>query len=291
MKTFKNLLIPILAIFCSLFLLAGCTDKKPANKGTINLAYGNWSEGVAVTLLLEELFPKMGYELQTTLADPAPIFAAVAEGKQDIMIETWLPVFHKTFFDTYGDKLEIIGTWFDAAIMGFAVPTYVTIDSLEDLNDAVEKFDGKIFGIDSGSSTMNTAKKAVEAYNLNYDLIESSEPAMLAALEDAVQRKKWAIIVGWEPHTMFSHFDIKFLKDPKNAWGADQAEKIQVAARKGFSKEYPELAEFFSKMKFNSSEIASLMDVANNSTPNTQKPMIRQWIKENQALVDSWFVE
>jgi glycine betaine/proline transport system substrate-binding protein len=291
MKTSKRLLLPIVSACCALFLLSGCADKNSADKNTIRLATGNWPEGIAVSQLLEALIGDMGYTVKTTLADPAPIFTAVANGQQDVMIETWLPLFHQSYFDQYGAKLEVIGTWFDAAIMGFAVPTYVTIDSLEDLNDAVEKFDGKIFGIDSGSSTMNTAKKAVEAYNLNYDLIESSEPAMLAALEDAVQRKKWAIIVGWEPHTMFSHFDIKFLKDPKNAWGADQAEKIQVTARKGFSKEYPELAEFFSKMKFNSSEIASLMDVANNSTPNTQKPMIRQWIKENQALVDSWFVE
>ena len=44
-------------------------------------------------------------------------------------------------------------------------------------------------------------------------------------------------------------------------------------------------------MKFNSAEIASLMDVANNSTPNTEKAMIRKWITENQALVDSWFVK
>ena len=44
-------------------------------------------------------------------------------------------------------------------------------------------------------------------------------------------------------------------------------------------------------MKFTTAEIGSLMDLIEQSTPQTEKTLIREWISENQALVDSWFVE
>lgn len=287
----KRHLVPTIAACCALFLLAGCAERKAADKGTIRLACGNWSEGIAVSQLLEALIGDMGYSVETTLADPAPIFTALADGHQDIFVETWLPVFHKAYFDKFSPKLEIIGTWFDAAKMGFVVPKYVEIESVEEMNDVSEAFNGKIFGIDAGSSTMDTAAEMVKQYNLDYELIASSEPAMIAALQDAIERDKWVVIIGWEPHTMFAHFDLKFLADPKDVFGAGEPEKIQATARKGFSVEYPEIAALFSKMTFNSAQIGSLMDVAVNSTPQNEKALIRQWISENQTLVDSWFIE
>jgi len=289
MKTSKRLLLPIVSACCALFLLSGCADKNSADKNTIRLATGNWPEGIAVSQLLEALIGDMGYTVKTTLADPAPIFTAVANGQQDVMIETWLPLFHQSYFDQYGAKLEVIGTWFESAQVGLVVPGYVTIDSIEEMNPVADDFNGKIVGFDAGASTMIVAEEAIKQYGLNYELIASSEAAMLAYLQNAIEKKEWVVIPGWEPHTMFARYDLKFLTDPKGLFG--EPERIEATARKGFSKEYPEIAKLFSRMKFTTAEIGSLMDLIDKSTPQTEKTLIREWISKNQALVDSWFVE
>ena len=101
MKTTSRLTFA--AACCAAVLAAAGCGKAPdaASKGTIRLAYVNWSEGVAVTHLLEVLLGDMGYQVETTMADAAPIYTAVAEGQQDVLVETWLPTTHKAYFEQY----------------------------------------------------------------------------------------------------------------------------------------------------------------------------------------------
>lgn len=294
MKTLKRTFTPLLAACCAVFLLAGC-GQKPASdsaaatdKGTIRLAYVNWSEGVAVTYLLDALLTDMGYTVKTTMADAAPIYTSVAEGQQDIMVETWLPTTHKSYFEQFGPRVELISTWFEDAKIGLVVPKYVEIDSLDQLNDVKDKFKGKLTGIDAGAGVMACTDDAIEQYPLDYELIASSGPAMTAALKGAIDKKDWIAVTGWAPHWKFARYELKFLEDPKGVYGG--SEKIHAAARKGFSAEYPEVAEFLGRMKFNGTEIGSLMDKLETSTLGDEKA-IREWISENQALVDSWMAK
>ena len=158
-------LSPLLAaVPAALLLFSGCgkqaatsdTDSTAANKGKIRLAYVNWSEGVAVTHLFASLLDDMGYEVETTMADVAPIYVSVAEGKQDVMVETWLPTTHKAYAEQYGSRLETVSTWFEGAKIGLVVPDYVEINSIDELNAAKDKFKGKIIGVDAGAGIMGS---------------------------------------------------------------------------------------------------------------------------------------
>lgn len=292
MKMLKCYLAPTVAACCALFLLAGCGDPKPArestDKGTIRLAYVNWSEGVAVTYLLDALLTDMGYTVETTMADAAPIYTSVAEGQQDVMVETWLPTTHKSYYEQFGSRVELISTWFEDAKIGLVVPKYVEIDSLEQLNDVKDAFNGKLTGIDAGAGVMQCAEDAIKQYALDYELIASSGPAMTAALKGAIDKNEAIAVTGWEPHWKFARYDLKFLEDPKGVFGG--AEKVQSAARLGFSEDFPEIAAFFGRLKFTGPEIGSLMDKFETSTLS-EAETIREWISENQALVNSWMAE
>ncbi len=276
-------------------LLAGCGQQQEAestqtaadtDKGTIRLAYVNWAEGVAVTHLVTVLLEDMGYEVEATMADVAPIYTSVAEGNQDIMVETWLPHTHEAYYKEYGDQVELISTWFENARIGLVVPDYVTIESIEDLNGARGKFDGQITGIDSGAGIMRATETALDAYDLDYELLASSGAAMTAALQSAIEKEEWIVVTGWSPHWKFARYDLKYLEDPKETYGA--TEKIHSAARLGFADEYPEVAALFGNMKFDAVQIGSLMDAMQGVQDGQEEATVRAWIADNSALIDSW---
>lgn len=46
----------------------------------------------------------------------------------------WLPLTHQSFYEQYGDQIDDLGANLNGARNGFVVPSYVEIDSIEDLN-------------------------------------------------------------------------------------------------------------------------------------------------------------
>lgn len=271
----------------AVFTVAGC-GTQPAEeegKGTVRLAYVNWAEGVAVTHLMDVILSDLGYTVETTMADVAPIYTSIAEGNQDVMIETWLPVTHEAYYEQFGERVELISTWFDEARIGLVVPSYVEIDSIEDMNAARDHFNGIITGIDSGAGIMSTTERAIEAYGLEFELLASSGPAMTAALQNAIDNQDHIVVTGWAPHWKFSRYDIKFLEDPEGVYGA--TELVHAAARLGFSEEFPEVTHVFRSMKFDANQIGSLMD-AMEGADGAEERAIREWIAENNDLVQSW---
>ena len=87
----------ILALGMSALLLTGvvtgCSPADTSVKGTVKLGYVNWTECIAMTnlaaIVLED---EMGYKVELTMADIAPVFTSVASGHTDAFLDVWLPV-------------------------------------------------------------------------------------------------------------------------------------------------------------------------------------------------------
>jgi glycine betaine/proline transport system substrate-binding protein len=267
--------------------MAGCSSEKENSK-TIRIAYPNWAEGIAMTQLVDHVLEDMGYDVELTMADPGLVYASMAEGSEDFLLDAWLPVTHESYMKQYGDNLEVIGTTFEGAKIGLVVPTYVDINSIDELNDNADKFDGQIIGIGQGAGIMKKTNVALKDYSLsNFELIPSSGPAMTTALGEAIRKNEPIVITGWQPHWMFARFDLKFLEDPKGVYGA--SEKIQKIARKGFSKDQPEVALFLKNMKLTGQQLGSLMDVLRTPKTEAEKSAaVDKWIQDHQTLVNSW---
>ncbi len=276
-----------LALLSVGLFVSGCGQADRADTGdTIRLAYVNWAEGVAVTHLVGVLLEDMGYAVEKTMADIAPIYTSVADGNQDIMIETWLPHTHAAYYEQYGESVELISTWFDSARIGLVVPDYVTIDSIADLQEHRDRFGGRITGIDSGAGIMGSTEQAIEDYELDLELLASSEAGMTAALQSAIDSGDWIVVTGWSPHWKFARYDLKYLEDPKGNFG--DTELVHAAARLGFTEEYPDIADLFGNMKFDAAQIGSLMDVMDGVSDAQIEATVRGWIADNEVLVQSW---
>ncbi len=284
MKTGKWGLLILMVL--SLAILPGCKNNSGEAPGKkVKLAYMNWTEGVALTHLMTCVLEDMDYEVDLTLADVALIYAAVSQGDQDIMMETWMPVTHQTYWKKYQGQFEVLGTWFDNARIGLVVPEFVEIDSIEQLNNNNEKFDNEIIGIDSGSGVMEKTERAIEQYQLDYKLVASSGPAMTAALKAAIDRNEPVVVTGWTPHWKFARYDLKFLQDPQGVYGS--TEEIRFICRKGFKKDMPKVAALFENISFNAEQINSLMDAVTNAEGD-EKEAARDWLVLHKELIDSW---
>lgn len=271
--------ISMLVVASLLFAACGESGKKE-----INIAYVNWAEGVAMTHLAKVVLEEQGYSVKLKNADVAPVFAALAKKDADIFLDSWLPVTHADYMKKYGDKLEILGDLYTEASIGLVVPSYVDINSIEDLATNKDKFKGEIVGVDAGAGIMAVTEQAITDYGLDYQLLSSTGPMMVASLKKAIDKGEWIVVTGWRPHWKFSRYDLKFLKDPKGTYG--EAEVIKGIARKGFKADHPFVAEFISNMKFTNEGISSLMDEVENAA--TESMGVKSWIKKNQDLVNSW---
>lgn len=170
-------------------------------------------------------------------------------------------------------------------LIGLVVPAYVPINSIEELPEFTERFKQEIVGIDAGTGIMKCTEAAIPAYDLDYKLMISSGPAMTALLDKAIKKKEWIVVTGWTPHWMFDRYELKVLDDPKKIYGT--SEHIRAIARTGFSKEHPFAAELLGNIHLTDRQISSLMS-AIEQTRGTEREAVREWIKQNRALVDSW---
>lgn len=105
---------------------------------TVSLYYVNWAEGVAMTNLAAAILEDEGYTVTLTEADPGIVFTTIAQGDADAFLDAWLPVTHGTYEEEYGDQYLDLGYNYEGARIGLVVPTYVEIDSIDELNDLLE---------------------------------------------------------------------------------------------------------------------------------------------------------
>ncbi|MDX9801919.1 MAG: glycine betaine ABC transporter substrate-binding protein [Spirochaetia bacterium] len=291
----KFSMVVLIMLMVGSFAFAGGNKESETSGKTANLVYANWEEGVAYTHLAKVVLEDMmGYDVTITASDVAPAYASVSGGDQDAFMETWLPVLHKDYIDKYGDDLVDLGHVYEGTLSGLAIPAYMYdagIKSISDLkkDEAKNKLDLTIVGIDAGAGIMKTTEEVVmEKYGLKdegYNLMASSGPAMMAALKDAYKNQEWIVVTAWKPHSMFGYFELKFLEqDGENVWGKGN---IHITGRKNLKKDKPELAAFLSDMMLTNSEIGSLM-VAIRESDKSEEDAARQWMNNNKEVVSAW---
>lgn len=285
MNKTKTLLTLALALVLSLALLTGCGGAGDNNKVEIGMV--NWAEGVAMSNLVKVVVEEnLDYTVNLTMGDAGPIYASIANGSSDAFLDAWLPSTHKEYMEKFDGQLELYGTIFEGARTGLVVPEYVEANSIEDLNDMKGLVDGKIVGIDSGAGIMGATEQAIKDYGLEYELQTGSGPVMTAALADAIDNNEPIIVTGWAPHWKFGRWDLKFLDDPKGAFG--EAETIHSVVRLGLADDKPEFAAFLKNFSLNEEELSGLMAMVNESNQDPIVPA-REWAEQNADTVAKWF--
>ena len=241
----------LLLVAVMVLSVVSCNNKKSSTDDSkeLTILYPNWAEGIAFTHLAKVALENHDYEVELINLEPGLIYGELSKdnSKGDVLLDAWLPNTHAHYWEDYGDKLVKLGESFSNGTTGLVVPSYVPINSIEELNANKEKFDGEIIGIGSGAGIHKNTLKAIEEYDLDFEQITSSGAAMVASLEKSIRDKEWTVITGWKPHYKWAQFDIKYLDDPKGIYPKDVC---AIISRRGFEEDHPKVAKFFNNFNF-----------------------------------------
>lgn len=143
----------------------------------------------------------------------------------------------------------------------------------------------KITGIDPGAGIMEATEKAIVEYGLDdYDLVSGSGAAMTAALKKAYDKEEPIVVTGWTPHWKFSEYDLKYLEDPKGAYGAE--EQIRTIGRTGLQADLPEAYQILSQFNWTEADMGEIMIAIQEG--EKEAVAAQNWIDANEDKVAEW---
>ncbi|HPJ35721.1 MAG TPA: ABC transporter substrate-binding protein [Spirochaetota bacterium] len=297
-RTRKITVILLLASFV-LFSLALTSCKKEAkDKGKIvRFASVSWTGVTIKTGLAVEILNSLGYEASNTMVSVPIVYQAMDSDEADVFLGNWMPSM-ETIANKYFDKGSVVKyiANMSGAKYTLAVPAYAYDGGLKDFSD-IEKFADKleyrIYGIEEGNDgnliIENMIKKNM--FNLGkFKLIPSSETGMLSEMKAFMGTGKWAVFLGWSPHSMNEVLDMKYLSgSTAETFGDnDGTAIIYTNYRKGFEKGHPNVMKFLENLKFPVPMMNQIMTMLHENSKLKPKEAGILWLKKHPEKYKEW---
>jgi glycine betaine/proline transport system substrate-binding protein len=285
-KTNGKLVAVILALVLGALALTGCGGLVQNQR--LLLANIGWDENVAVSNLTKVILEdELHYERVDidTSEDLDATYRDVASGELDAFQDVWLPN-QEALLDQVAEDVEHLDPWFlGETKQGMAVPAYMDVKSIEELNGTDAKF---ILGIEPTSVMLQeVGQEVIPSYGLKQKLVTAPTAGMLAEVERLYAFREEFVFLAWSPHWMNQRFDIRYLKDPKDAMGPtnDPAE-CSTIVREGLREADPVAYAFMDALELTEAQINDLESVINRE----DDPLVgaRRWASENREVIRPW---
>ncbi|NEK16398.1 glycine betaine ABC transporter substrate-binding protein [Rhizobium leguminosarum] len=269
---------------CAAAMVGMTMTSAQAEEKSITIGTMSWEDLTPITGITKKVLEDKGYTVKVVpFSEWGIAYAALTKG--DIqMLASQTDYVAQDYWDKNKNRLEKISPVSHGLFQGVAVPKYVPIDSMEQLNENADKFGGKIVGIEPGSGLMRDTSNSVKEYDLKLQLVEGSTAAMTAALKSAVDRKEWIAVTIWEPSWMMQKYDVKFLQDPKGVFPPPQS--YYWIGKKGFSADYPHAREVIASIYVPLADITAMNSAVNDG--KTMDEAIVAWTESHADLIKRW---
>ncbi|OPL15320.1 MAG: glycine/betaine ABC transporter substrate-binding protein [delta proteobacterium MLS_D] len=297
-------LFTVVFLVSALFVNGASTAYGQEEKPTVRLAYVEWSSEIASTNLVKVIIEEeLGYPCEITAMTTDNMWRAVAEGEVDAMVAAWLPGTHAHFYEQYGECVDDLGPNLEGTRTGLVVPQvapgrqtarsglknepYITIDSIPEIKEHVDKFRGRIIGIDPEAGIMRQTREAMKVYGLeDMKLVSGSEISMTAELASAIRKLDWIVITGWVPHWKFARYRLKFLDDPEKVYGGE--ETIHTMVREGLKEDMPEIYAFLDNFYWTPEDMEQLMLWIEARKGVYPEDSAHRWMSYHRDRVREW---
>lgn len=298
-----------LAMVLSFGALAGCLGGGAEENAIVIGSPGGWTgEEIRSHMVAKVLEDELGQKVDLReQLQAGVIYTSLADAKINVFVGAWLPLQDASYSAQPEGSIKILGDNLppESVTLSLAVPKYVHdagVRSLADLDAHKDKFGGKIMGIEPGAGMMQVAKTrtAMDVYGLaDWEIVDSSTPAMLTAYDDAVAAGEWIVIMMWSPHFAYAKWDgdqaVTDLADPGDEVDGEtmylykdqsDAAHIYTLVNADFESQYPEAAEFLKRFQVSAEEEAAMMLEVNAG--KTVKQVAHEFLAAHPEKVAAW---
>ncbi|WP_447785134.1 glycine betaine ABC transporter substrate-binding protein [Pseudomonas germanica] len=273
-------------LFAAVFLTMIYAFTAQAEEKVIKVGSLSWEDQMAISVPTMKFLEKQGVKAELVkFSEWGVAYGALQKGDVDILLSS-VDYTTSDYWSKYKERLEKVSVASYGIIQGFVVPSYMNIDSVDQLNSVADSVGGKIIGVEPGSGLMRESTDAVKKYDLKYQLVEGSTAGMVAQLQSSLERKEPIVVTLWDPSWMMHKFDVKFLKDPKAVFAPLQA--YYWIAKKGFSEKNPHARESLATVYIPIKDITDMAEDMNSG--KTIEQAAGSWWDKNQVLVNKWSV-
>ena len=268
---------------------------EPAACKNVRLGVVNWTDVMATSAMTQVLLDGLGYQTKQTSASQQIIFAGIRDQRLDMFLGYWNPIMTQTItpFVDAGQVKVLDAPSLNDARATLAVPKYLADKGLKTFAD-IHKFEkelgGKIYGIEPGSGA-NTQIKAMIAKNQfglgKFQLVESSEAGMLAAVDRAVRRKEAVVFFGWAPHPMNVNVDMEYLSGSEDALGPDEGRAtVWTVTAPDYASRCPNVSRLLTNLTFSAEDESRMMQPLLDHKDAAESA--RQWLKDHPEDKARW---
>ncbi|MFD2640572.1 choline ABC transporter substrate-binding protein [Pseudomonas japonica] len=268
---------------------------EPAACKNVRLGVVNWTDVMATSAMTQVLLDGLGYQTKQTSASQQIIFAGIRDQRLDLFLGYWNPIMTQTItpFVDAGQVKVLDAPSLNDARATLAVPKYLAdkgLKSFADIHKFEKELGGKIYGIEPGSGA-NTQIKAMIAKNQfglgKFQLVESSEAGMLAAVDRAVRRKEAVVFFGWAPHPMNVNIDMEYLSGSENALGPDEGRAtVWTVTAPDYASRCPNVGRLLTNLTFSAEDESRMMQPLLDHKDALESA--RQWLKDHPEDKARW---
>ncbi|MBX8498646.1 choline ABC transporter substrate-binding protein [Pseudomonas cichorii] len=261
----------------------------------VRMGVVNWTDIIATSAITQVLLDSLGYKTKQTSASQQIIFAGIRDQRLDLFLGYWKPLMSQTItpFVDAGQVKVLAKPNLEDARATLAVPTYLADKGLKTFAD-IAKFEkelgGKIYSIEPGSGA-NTQIKSMIAKNQfglgKFELIESSEAGMLAAVDRAVRRKEAVLFFGWAPHPMNVKIAMTYLSGSDDAMGPNEGmASVWNVTSTNYAEQCPNIHKLLTNLTFTVADVSQMMQPLLDHKNALESA--RQWLKDHPQDQQRW---
>ena len=281
------------ALLCAATLPAFAAE--PDACRVVRMADPGWTDIGATNALSGIVLEALGYE-QKVLPLSVPItYAGLEKGQVDVFLGNWMPAQKQLVTPLLqSGAIETLRANLPGAKFTLAVPDYVAragVRTFSDLARHADKFERKIYGIESGAPANQTIKKmlAAQSYALNgWTLVESSEQGMLSQVARKQRSEQWIVFLAWEPHQMNNNFKLVYLDGDEQYFGPRfGSASVNTVARRGYRAACPNVGKLFAQVEFSVALEHAIMADMLDKKQTARAAALRQ-LRAKPELVNAW---
>lgn len=247
--------------------------------------------------VVQAVLERLGHEVELRTGSHSEIFPELGDKRVDLLVAAWLPSAHASYWERHGSDALQLATLYRGARLFWAVPHYVpvsAVSAVEDLKkpEVAGRMVKLIRGTGADSGLMIGSRKIMASYDLadsGYQLLAGKHAQWNDYFMDNYAAQHWFVMPYFRPNYLNRIADMRMLEEPLGLLG-EENDGVLVA-HKAFVRNAP--ARTIETLKRVSLDLAAVaeMDYRVRIDGRTPAEAAREWMAQNAARVDAWFVE